>query len=362
MFNSCKQKLMYGFAILAISTTSITSASEVKEISGAGATFPYPVYAKWAETYANETSVKMNYQSIGSGGGIKQIKAKTVDFGASDAPLKPSELDEAGLMQFPMVMGGVVPVVNIPGIKLGEMKLTPEVLADIYLGKIKKWNDPAIKSINEGVKLPSTGITVVHRSDGSGTTWIFTNYLTKVSKDWEAKVGNDKSVAWPVGVGGKGNEGVASYVSRIKGSIGYVEYAYALQNKMTHVKLRNHDGEYVEPNSPTFQAAAANADWSHADGFYMVLTDQPGKQSWPITGATFILVHKKQAKPDTATAVLKFFDWAYHNGGSMAESLDYVPMPTNVVQLVESTWHKQIMDTSNKPIWQENMISSGMSK
>ena len=350
------KSLFAGAALLSIGMAGIAGAAEVREIAGAGATFPYPVYAKWAETYANKTGVKMNYQSIGSGGGIKQIKAKTVDFGASDAPLKPEELDQAGLMQFPMVMGGVVPVVNVPGIKPGELKLSGDLVAEIFMGKIKHWDDKRIEALNKGVKLPHSAITVVHRSDGSGTTWIFTNYLTKVSKDWSEKVGNDKAVAWPAGVGGKGNEGVASYVSRIKGSIGYVEYAYALQNKMTYAKLQNKDGHFVSPTSESFQAAAANADWNNAPGFYMVLTDQPGKESWPITGATFILVYKTQAKPDNGVAVLKFFDWAYHNGGKMAEALDYVPMPSSVVGLVERTWAKEIKDASGKAVWDASMV------
>ena len=337
--------LATGVALLLAGSASSAFAEKITEINGAGATFPYPVYAKWADSYAKKTGVKLNYQSIGSGGGIKQIKAKTVDFGASDAPLKAEVLDAAGLMQFPMVMGGVVPVVNLPGIKSGQIKMPAQVLADIYLGKVKKWNDASIKAANPGLKLPSSNITVVHRSDGSGTTWIFTNYLTKVSKDWAEKIGNDKAVSWPAGVGGKGNEGVASYVGRIKGSIGYVEYAYALQNKMTYVKLRNHDGKYVKPNSASFQAAAANAKWSSAPGFYMVLTDQPGKASWPITGATFILVYKNQVKPDVGREVLKFFDWAYHHGNKMAEKLDYVPMPKSVVSLVETTWTKLVMDS-----------------
>ena len=343
--------LITSVALLSLGLAGVAGAGEVKAIAGAGATFPYPVYAKWAETYANTTGVKMNYQSIGSGGGIKQIKAKTVDFGASDAPLKPEDLDKAGLMQFPMVMGGVVPVVNIPGIKPGELKLSGEVFAEIYLGKIKHWDDQHIKALNKGVKLPHKAITVVHRSDGSGTTWIFTNYMSKVSADWAKKVGNDKAVAWPTGVGGKGNEGVASYVKRIKGSIGYVEYAYALQNKMSYAKLQNKAGNYVSPTSESFQAAAANADWNNAPGFYMVLTDQPGKDSWPITGATFILVYKTQSKPANGLAVLKFFDWAYHNGGKMAESLDYVPMPASVVSLVEKTWSSDIKDSANMAVW-----------
>jgi len=345
------KSLFVGAALLTVGLTGNAGAAEVKDISGAGATFPYPVYAKWAEAYANKTGVKMNYQSIGSGGGIKQIKAKTVDFGASDAPLKPEELDEGGLMQFPMVMGGVVPVINIPGIKAGELKLSGDVLAQIFLGNIKNWDDKAIAALNKSVKLPNSAISVVHRSDGSGTTWIYTNYLAKVSKQWADQVGNDKAVAWPTGVGGKGNEGVASYVSRIKGSIGYVEYAYALQNKMSYAMLQNKDGNFVSPTSESFQAAAANADWDNAPGFYMVLTDQPGKDSWPITGATFILVYKTQEKPANGLAVLKFFDWAYQNGDKMAEDLDYVPMPSSVAKLVEQTWSKEIKDDSGKSVW-----------
>ena len=332
-----------------------TAMAAVTEISGAGATFPYPVYAKWAEAYAASTGVKMNYQSIGSGGGIKQIVARTVDFGASDAPLKPETLNRDGLMQFPTVMGGVVPVVNIPSVKAGELKISPTVLANIYLGKITRWNDPAIGAINPGVKLPGMPITVVHRSDGSGTTWIFTNYLSKVSADWKSKVGNDKSVAWPVGVGGKGNEGVASYVSRIKGSVGYVEYAYALQNKMAYARLENAAGKFVDPTSESFQAAAANADWAHAAGFYMVLTDQPGDQSWPITGATFILVHTTQEKPATGNAVLRFFDWAYANGDKMAADLDYVPMPDSVVKLVEKAWADKVLGADGKAVYKSGM-------
>ena len=339
------------FGLVCLGTTMSCAAADVQSISGAGATFPYPVYAKWAEAYAATTGVKMNYQSIGSGGGIKQIKAKTVDFGASDAPLKPGDLDEAGLLQFPMIMGGVVPVVNLPNMAPGTLKLDGQVLADIYLGKVKKWNDPAIAKLNAGVKLPGTAISVVHRADGSGTTWIFTNYLSKVNGEWKSKVGNDKAVSWPAGIGGKGNEGVASYVTRIKGSIGYVEYAYALQNKMNHVKLQNQAGNFVEPSSETFQAAAANADWSHAPGFYMVLTNQPGTESWPITGASFILVYKTQVNPKLGAAVLKFFDWAYHNGQKMAEELDYVPMPDRVVKLVENTWTSSIHGQDGNPVW-----------
>jgi len=345
------RSMVTGVALVSFGLVSVAGAADVSAISGAGATFPYPVYAKWAEAYANKTGVKMNYQSIGSGGGIKQIKAKTVDFGASDAPLTAEELDKSGLMQYPMVMGGVVPVINVSGIPQGKLKLSGDTMADIFLGKIKHWDNSRIASENPGIKLPHKAITVVHRADGSGTTWIFTNYLSKVSSDWKSKVGNNKSVAWPVGVGGKGNEGVASFVKQIKGSIGYVEYAYALQNKMNHVNLKNRDGNYVAPTSENFKAAAANADWANAPGFYMVLTDQPGADSWPITGATFILVYKKQDKPDNGRAVLKFFDWAYHNGGAMAEKLDYVPMPSNVISLVEKTWHKDVKGPKGENVW-----------
>ncbi|PLX99632.1 MAG: phosphate ABC transporter substrate-binding protein PstS [Desulfuromonas sp.] len=319
-------------------------------INGAGATFPYPVYGQWAYLYNKETGVKLNYQSIGSGGGIKQITAKTVDFGASDAPLTSDKLEKEGLLQFPMVMGGVVPVVNLPGIKPGGIKLTAETLSGIFLGEITKWNDPEIAAANAGVKLPDTAITVVHRADGSGTTWIFTNYLSKVSPSWKEKVGNAKSVKWPAGVGGKGNEGVAAYVQRIKGAIGYVEYAYALQNKLTYALLKNRDGGFVAPTSETFQAAAANAEWAKAPGFYLVLTDQPGKISWPITGASFILVHKDQKDAATIKAVLDFFDWCYANGGPTAEKLHYVPMPPKVVKLVQSKWSNEIKAGGN-PVW-----------
>ncbi len=340
-----------GAVLLAVGMASTAAAGSAKQISGAGATFPYPVYGKWAEAYHKETGVQVNYQSIGSGGGIKQILANTVDFGASDAPLTSKQLDAGGLIQFPTVMGGVVPVVSLPGVAAGSVHLTPDVLADIFLGTIKNWNDPRIAAVNKGIKLPDALITVVHRADGSGTTWVFTNYLTKVSNAWAQKVGNDKSVAWPVGVGGKGNEGVASYVERVKGSIGYVEYAYALQNKMNYALLQNRAGKFVAPNSETFQAAAANADWAHAPGMYMVLTDGEGDNSWPITGATFILVHKKQDKAETARVVLKFFDWGFRKGGSMAEALDYVPMPQNVIDLVEKTWALEIKGPDGKSVW-----------
>jgi len=326
-------------------------AGEVTSISGAGATFPYPAYAKWAAAYHKRTGVKMNYQSIGSGGGIKQIRAATVDFGASDAPLTPDKLDKWGLIQFPMIMGGVVPVVNLKGINPGELRLSGAVLADIYLGNITKWNHDRIKKENPDLDLPSMHITVIHRADGSGTTWIFTNYLSKVSPPWKEKIGTAKAVAWPAGIGGKGNEGVASYVSRVKGGIGYVEYAYALQNRLNHVRLKNRDGFYVEPNSATFQAAAANADWKGTKGFYMVLTDQPGKESWPITGASFILMHRAQKDTAKARAVLSFFDWCYKNGANMADELHYVPMPMEVVTLVEQAWKDQLRDSAGNPVW-----------
>jgi len=319
------------------------------DITGAGATFPYPLYSKWAEAYRAATGVGLNYQSIGSGGGIKQILAKTVDFGASDAPLQPEQLEKDGLVQFPMVMGGVVPVYHLEGIKPGGLRLTGAVLAEIYLGKISKWNAPAIAALNKGVKLPDQDITVVARSDGSGTTFIFTHYLSKVSAEWKDKAGNNTSVKWPAGVSGKGNEGVAAYVQRLSGSIGYVEYAYALQNKMSYALLQNKDGNFVGPDDATFRAAAANAQWDKAPGFYLLLTDQPGKESWPITGATFILMHKKQDKPANAAIALKFFDWAYASGDKMALDLDYVPMPDSVVKLVKAEW-KKIQDAAGKSV------------
>ena len=294
--------------------------------------------------------MSLNYQSIGSGGGIAQITANTVDFGASDMPLKPEELAAKGLMQFPPVIGGEVMVVNLPGIQSGQMTLDGPTIAQIYLGKITKWNDPAIAKLNPGLKLPDSSIAVVHRSDGSGTTFIFADYLSKVSPEWKSKVGEGTSVEWPTGIGGKGNEGVAANTARTAGAIGYVEYAYALQNKMVHTKLINHDGVTLEPGSKVFQAAAANADWKGAKDFYLILTDQPGKDSWPITGATFILMHKEQAHPDRAKAVLKFFDWGYKNGAQLAESLDYIPMPANAVAIFEQSW-QEIKGPDGKPVW-----------
>jgi len=332
----------FGLAAVAVATAA--------DITGAGATFPYPIYSKWAEAYKAKTGNGLNYQSIGSGGGIKQIIAKTVDFGASDAPLEPSQLEKEGLIQFPMVIGGVVPVFNIEGIKPGGLNLTGALLADIYLGKVSKWNAPEIAALNKGVKLPNQDITVVARSDGSGTTFIFTNYLSKVSAEWKDKAGNNTSVKWPAGVAGKGNEGVAAYVQRLPGSIGYVEYAYALQNKMSYVLLQNRDGNFVGPDDTTFRAAAANAQWDKAPGFNLLLTDQAGKESWPITGATFILMHRKQDKPENALIALKFFDWAYEGGDKMAIDLDYVPMPDSVVKLVKTEW-KKIQDGAGKPVY-----------
>ncbi|MBI3515733.1 MAG: phosphate ABC transporter substrate-binding protein PstS [Proteobacteria bacterium] len=328
------------------------TAAEAADISGAGATFPYPIYAKWAEAYKAKTGIGMNYQSIGSGGGIKQIKSKTVDFGASDMPLEVKDLDDAGLVQFPMVMGGVVPVVNIKGIQPGQLRLDGTVLADIYMNKIKKWNDQAIAALNPGVTLPDRAIAVVHRSDGSGTTFIFADYLSKVSAEWKAKVGANTSVEWPIGLGGKGNEGVAALTGRTDGAIGYVEYAYVKQNKqLIYALMKNKDGEYVRPESVAFQAAAANADWAKAPGYNVLLTDQPGNASWPISGATFILMYKKQDKPETAKQVLDFFAWAYKSGGQLAESLDYVPMPAKVVDLVEATWKREIKTPNGQPVW-----------
>jgi phosphate transport system substrate-binding protein len=321
------------------------------DISGAGATFPYPIYAKWADAYKKETGIGLNYQSIGSGGGIKQIQNKTVTFGASDMPLKPAELNKFGLLQFPTVIGGDVPVVNLDGINSGDLKLDGETLANIFLGKITKWDDPAIKKLNPTVKLPSEAIAVVHRSDGSGTTFIWTDYLSKVSAEWKNKVGANTSVEWPVGIGAKGNEGVANNVLNTKGSIGYVEYAYVKQNKMTVVNMINKDGKVVEPNAEAFQAAAANANWEKADNFYVILTDQPGPKSWPIAGATFILMYKQAQNPAASAEALKFFAWAYDKGDEMAASLDYVPMPDNVVALIKKTWSASIKDASGKPVF-----------
>jgi phosphate transport system substrate-binding protein len=321
--------------------------AQAQDMTGAGASFPAPIYSKWADAYNKATGARLNYQSIGSGGGIKQIKAKTVDFGASDMPLKDEELAADGLVQFPTVIGGVVPVINVAGLTPGQVKMTGAVLGDIYLGKIKRWNDAALTALNPGVPLPDAAIAVVRRADGSGTSFIFTNYLSKVNAEWKAQVGEGTAVNWPTGSGGKGNEGVSAFVQRLPNSIGYVEYAYAKQNKMNFVQLRNKDGQYVKPDDTAFKAAAAGADW--AKTFYQILTDQPGKDSWPITGATFILMHKVQDKPVIASNALKFFEWTYRSGDAMADELDYVPLPATVKDLVRKQWG-EIKDSAGKPI------------
>ena len=330
-----------------LSVAAISPAMAQQEATGAGASFPAPLYAKWAADYHKATGVKINYQSVGSGAGLRQIEAKTVDFGASDAPLKDEDLAKKGLVQFPTVIGGVVPVVNIPGINPGQLKLSGKVLGDIYLGKVTQWNDPAIVAMNPGVKLPEAAIAPVRRADGSGTSFIFTNYLSKVNPEWKEKVGEGTAVNWPIGAGGKGNEGVAAFVGRLANSIGYVEYAYVKQNKLNYVQLQNAEGAFVSPDDEAFKAAAAGADWSKS--FYQILTNQPGKASWPITGATFILMHKSQDKPQQASATLKFFDWAYQTGDKTAADLDYVPMPDSVKSVIVKSWG-EIKDGAGKPI------------
>ena len=344
--------LSYAAAVGLATALTITTA-QAADISGAGATFPYPIYAKWADAYKKETGVGLNYQSIGSGGGIKQIQAKTVTFGASDKPLAPDEIKKWGLIQFPTVVGGDVPVVNLEGVKPGELVLDGDTLAKIFLGEITKWDDPAIKKLNPNAKLPSSAIAVVHRSDGSGTTFIFTNYLSKVSPTWKEKVGADASVEWPTGIGAKGNEGVANNVVQTKGSIGYVEYAYAKQNKLTYANMINKDGKAVSPDLKSFQAAAANADWANSEEFFVILTEQPGAASWPIAGATFILVYKEPQDAAATGEALKFFDWAYKSGDKMAEDLDYVPMPDAVVDLIHKEW-ASVKGTDGKPIFAMN--------
>ena len=333
-----------GLAAVLLLAAGLTSA---QEMTGAGATFPAPLYAQWADAYNKATGARMNYQSVGSGAGLSQIRAKTVDFGASDMPLTDEQLAKDGLVQFPTVIGGVVPVVNIKGIAPGQLKLTGEALGDIYLGKITKWNDPALAALNPGLPLPDAAIAVVRRADGSGTSFIFTNYLSKVNPEWKAKVGEGTAVNWPTGAGGKGNEGVAAFVNRLPNSIGYVEYAYVKQNKMTYALLKNKDGHFAAPDDLNFKAAAANADW--AKTFYQVLTDQPGKDTWPLSGATFIMMQKAQDKPASASNVLKFFDWALDNGDKMAEGLEYVPLPPNVKALVRKQWG-EIKDPAGKAI------------
>lgn len=342
---SLKFSTMLGLA--ASASLLLAGTAVAQDVTGAGASFPAPLYAKWASEYAKTTGNKVNYQSVGSGAGIRQIDAKTVDFGASDMPLKDEELAKKNQLQFPTVIGGVIPVVNIQGVAPGQLKLTGQLIADIYLGKITKWTDPAITALNPGVKLPDAAIAPVRRADGSGTTFLFTNYLSKVSTEWKDKVGEGTAVNWPTGAGGKGNEGVAAFVGRLPNSIGYVEYAYVKQNKMTYALMQNRDGSFVQPSDSAFKAAAAGADW--AKSFYQILTNQPGKDAWPITGATFILMHKVQDKPANAAGSLKFFAWAYANGDKMADDLDYVPMPPSVKAAIEKSW-AEIKDTSGKAI------------
>ncbi|MFN4281860.1 MAG: phosphate ABC transporter substrate-binding protein PstS [Alphaproteobacteria bacterium] len=337
-------------AAAALCTAYTASAAD---ISGAGATFPYPIYGKWADAYQKETGDRLNYQSIGSGGGIKQIQSKTVTFGASDMPLSAEQLEKDGMIQFPTVMGGVVPVVNLEGIKPGELVIDNDTLANIYLGKITRWNDPALVKLNPNAKLPSSAIAVVHRSDGSGTTFVFTEFLSKVNDEWKSKVGANTSVKWPTGIGGKGNEGVAGTVNNTRGAIGYVEYAYVKQNKMTYMRMINRDGNAVHPGSEAVQAAAAGADWAGTPGMAVIITNAPGKLSWPMASATFILMYKQPQDPVASAAALRFFDWAYTKGDEMAESLDYVPMPDSVVNLVRKTWAEQIKTANGTPVYKQ---------
>lgn len=342
-----KTSLRLSWLATALATMGMTAAVSAQEITGAGASFPAPIYSKWASDYNKATGVKVNYQSIGSGGGIKQIDAKTVDFGASDMPLKDEELKAKGQLQFPTVMGGVVPIINLKGIQPGQLKLTGQVLGDIYLGKITKWSDPAIKALNPTLPIPDELITPVRRADGSGTSFIFTNYLSKVNAEWKSKVGEGTAVNWPVGAGGKGNEGVAAFVARLPDSIGYVEYSYVKQNKLNYALVQNAAGNFVQPEDDSFKAAAAAADWNKS--FYQILTNQPGKEAWPISGATYILMHIKQDKPENGAQVLKFFNWAYANGSQSAAALDYVPMPAAVVTSIQKAWG-QITDAAGKPV------------
>ena len=337
MFKSLK----FRFAVLALATTAAGHALAA-DVTGAGASFLYPVMSKWSSDYSKATGKKVNYQSIGSGGGIAQIKAATVDFGSSDAPLKPEELAKHGLAQFPSVIGGVVPVLNVPGVQAGALKLDGATRADVFLGKIKKWNDPAIVALNAGVKLPDAKITVVHRSDGSGTTFNFVNYLSKLSPEWKSKVGEGTAVKWPAGIGGKGNEGVAAYVKQIKGSIGYVEFSYALQNKLTFARMKNAAGNFVQPRDETFSAAAASADWKNAKDFYLVMTNAPGENAWPITATNFILMYKKPKDAAGAKAAKEFFKWVYASGDAQAKTLDYVPLPDALVSQIEAYWSQQM--------------------
>ena len=347
-----KRMLVAGAAFASLSVACLAGGgASAAEITGAGATFPYPVYAKWADAYKNATGNQLNYQSIGSGGGIKQINAGTVDFGASDMPLKAEDLAKGGLVQWPMIMGGVVVVANLPGIAPGQVRVSGPLLADIFLGKVAKWNDPAVVKENPGVTLPDQAIAVIHRSDGSGTTFQFATYLSMVSDEWKTKVGANTAVEWPTGMGGKGNEGVANFTGQTPGAIGFVEYAYALQNKMTWLTMQSKDGGWVKPETATFQSAAAHADWAHTPGYAVILTNQPGATSWPMTGASFILMHAKQDKPEHAVEALKFFAWSYANGAQAAAALDYIPIPEEVVKMVQATWTKEITSTDGKPLW-----------
>ncbi|MGE5385400.1 MAG: phosphate ABC transporter substrate-binding protein PstS [Betaproteobacteria bacterium] len=349
MLRNTRNSWLTRASALVVSAGVLAFSAQAAEVTGAGASFPAPLYAKWADAYQKVAGTKINYQSIGSGGGIKQINAKTVDFGASDMPLKAEDLEKSGLAQFPAVIGGVVPVINVPGVQAGALQLSGAVLADIYLGKITKWNDKAIAALNPKATLPAADIAVVRRADGSGTSFIFTNYLSKVSPEWKQKVGEGTVVQWPTGMGGKGNEGVAAFIQRIPNAIGYVEYAYAKQNKLAWIKLQNAAGNFVAPDDTTFKAAAAGADWTKS-AFGEILTNQPGKESWPITGATFILMHKAQDKPAQAAEVLKFFDWSYKNGAKMAEELDYVPLPEALVKQIHTSWGN-LKDAAGKPVY-----------
>ncbi|HKR41668.1 MAG TPA: phosphate ABC transporter substrate-binding protein PstS [Paraburkholderia sp.] len=335
---------LFAIVILALGT----GIAQAADITGAGSTFAAPIYTKWADAYQKSGGGKVNYQGIGSSGGIKQIQAKTVDFAGSDAPLKDDQLAKDGLFQFPTVVGGVVPAINVPGVKPGEITLSGPVLGDIYLGKIKKWNDPAIVALNPKVKLPDLDIAVVRRADGSGTSFIWTNYLSKVNPDWKSKVGEGTTVNWPTGTGGKGNDGVAAFVQRLPGAIGYVEWAYAKQNHMVYAALKNEAGAVVQPSTETFKAAAAGADWKKS--FYQILTNEPGKDAWPVVGATFVLLHTAQDKPDQGKETLKFFDWAFKNGSSAADSLDYISLPESVVSEIKSQWKEKVKDASGKPV------------
>jgi phosphate transport system substrate-binding protein len=337
---------------LVVAVIGAAASTLAADISGAGATFPYPVYSKWADTYKKDTGIGLNYQSIGSGGGVKQIVARTVTFGASDAPMKAEDLEKNGLVQWPQVMGGIVMVVNLDGVKPGEIVIDGPALAKIFLGEIKTWNDPALVKLNPGLKLPEGPIAVIHRSDGSGTSFNFTDYLAKVSADWKSKVGVAPAVEWPIGLAAKGNEGVANTVANTKGSIGYVEYAYAKQNNMTYAKMVNHDGKTVAPTMESFQAAAANADWANAPGYYQILTDQKGAASWPLTAATFILIPKQPQDAAVAGEALKFFDWAFKNGSKEAAALDYIPMPDNVIGMVRKTWAADVKTAEGKPVYE----------